>query len=423
MSEQAAGRRRRGRIGLIVAGTVVLLGALLAGFMLLRPQPAASVTTRTFTSPVTKTTEQLTVNLTGTLAPQKEADLSFGTSGKVTAVSATVGQTVKTGQVLATIDDTQLKNAVTLAQANVDAAQASLDSVESGTSPTDAQIANAQAQVNSAQAKLDSAKASLSQAQLTSTIDGTVASVNLTVGNQVSGSGGSGGSSGTSGASSGSSASGTGGSASGSSSSGTAQVVVISPTSWMVNSTVGPADRASIQPGQAVTATVTGTTTTTTGKVNTVGVVATTSGGTTTFPVNVLLDGNPAGLYDGVSVNLAVTTGTFPDVLTVPTLALTTSSGATTVEKVVDGQAQTTQVETGKIFGDRTQITSGLAEGDQVQITMRSQAGAQRSASAGGIQFPGFGGAGGAGGGSGRQFGGSGNGGDGGFQRGSGTGG
>ena len=114
----------------------------------------------------TKTTEQVTVNLTGTLAPQNQANLSFASAGTVTSVSAVVGSTVSAGQVLATIDDTQLRNAVTLAQANVTAARTSYSTVASTSGVTRAQLSNAQAQVDSAVAKLSSAKTSLSQARL-----------------------------------------------------------------------------------------------------------------------------------------------------------------------------------------------------------------------------------------------------------------
>lgn len=387
-------RKPRQRWWIAIGIGVLVIASGLAGFWLLRPQQAPSATTRTYTTPVTKTTETMVLNLTGTLAPQHEADLSFATSGTVTAVKAAVGQSVTAGQVLATIDDTQLKNAVTLAQANVTAAQTSYDTVAAASGVTTAQLSNAQAQVDSATAKLKSAKASLTQAQLATPIDGIVASVSLTVGTTPSGSGASG-------------ASGSGATGTGSASTSAAQIVVISPTSWKVNSTVGPADVAALKPGQAVTATVSGATATAGGTVDTIGVVATTSGGSTTFPVTILLDGNPNGFYDGVSVKLVVTTGTYPDVLSVPTLAISNANGTATVQKVVNGATTPTTVEVGQVYGDRTQVLAGLAEGDQVQVTTRVSAGAGgRSASAGsGIQLPGLGGGGGGpGGGNGGNF-------------------
>lgn len=371
-------KRPRRRWIILGAAAVVLIGGL--AFWFLRPQPATA-TTRTFNSPVTKTTETTTVNLTGTLATQKRADLSFGTSGTVTAVNVAVGQQVKSGELLATIDNTQLKNAVTLAQANLTAAQANYTSVSGTSGVTSAQLSSARAQVDSANAKLSSAKASLNDAKIVSPIDGTVATVNLTVGTTSGSSGGS---------SSGGSASGVGVSGTSSGASATGQIVVISPTSWMVNSSVGPADVGALKIGQVATATVAGATASDTGKIDTIGVVATTSGGNTTFPVTVLLDGNPSGFYDGVSVNLVVTTGSFPDVISVPSAAISNASGSPSVNKIVDGQPVATPVQLGKVFGDRTQVTSGVIEGDQVQITVRVAAGSTRT-SGSGINFPGMG--------------------------------
>lgn len=389
MASRSVRGRTSKRAWWIVGGVGVVAVAVAAGFVFLRP-PTAPTTTRTFDMPVTKTNETMQLSLTGTLAPQQEADLSFATSGTVTDVRVAIGDTVKAGQLLATIDSTQLQNAVTLAQANVTAAQTSYDTVAATTGVTSAQLSNAQAQIDSATAKLTSAKTSLAQANLTSPIAGTVAAVNLTVGNAVG--------SGSNGSSAGGSS---GGGSSSSSTSSSAQIVIISPTSWLANATVGPADIASLKVGQAVTAIVTGATATTTGKIHTIGIVATTTSGSTTFPVQVLLEGNPTGFYDGVNVTLTVTTGTYPDVLSIPTQAISNNGTAYTVAKVVNGTPTVTTVTLGKVFADRTQILTGLAAGDRVQVTVRSLAGASRSA--GGIGLPGFGGGPGAGAGPGAQ--------------------
>lgn len=365
----AGPRKRIRRRWWVLGGAVVFIVAAVAAYQLLRPANRAGTGSRTITMPATVTDETVLVNLTGTLAPQQQADLSFASAGTVTSVRVKVGDKVSSGDELATIDDTQLRNAVALAKANVTAAQASYDSVAATSGVTNAQLASAKAQVSSAKAKLTSARSALVDATLTTPIDGTVASVDIAAGDHASGA------SGTTGAGS-------------TSSSSTAQIVVISPTSWLANATVGPADIGSLKAGQHVTATVDGATATATGKVTSVGVVATTSGGSTTFPVVVKLVGNPKGFYDGVSVSLAITTGSYAGVLTVPTLALTTSNDTTTVSKVAGSEVVTTKVETGRTFGDRTEITSGLAEGDQVQITSRfAPPGASASAGSG---FPGM---------------------------------
>lgn len=383
MSDATADRtpRRTIRTRWIVAGAIALVVIAVAVTAVLLQPKAPQVIERTFTAPITKTNETTTVTLTGTLAPQNVSNLSFTSAGKVTAVSATVGATVKAGDVLATIDATQLQNAVDLANANLAAANSSASSASGGTS---AQRASATAQVNSAKAKLASAQTALANAKLTSPIDGLVATVNIKIGDQVGTSGGASTIAST-GMSAGAGSAGAGSSAATS----TAHIVVISPASWQVNATVSPADIGKMKVGQAVTATVANASTSISGKVSSVGIVATTSGTTTSFPVIVTLDGTKEGLYDGVSMNLAVTTDTLPDVVTVPTAATSSKNGETTVQKMVDGSPVTTKVTTGKVFGDRTQITSGLTEGDQVQITTRIVPGAQRSA---GINMPGMGG-------------------------------
>jgi multidrug efflux pump subunit AcrA (membrane-fusion protein) len=65
-----------------------------------------------------------TVSTQGTLAAADTSDLSFASAGTVTAVNVVAGQTVKKGQVLATIDPTDL----IADQAAVDAAAADLAS-------------------------------------------------------------------------------------------------------------------------------------------------------------------------------------------------------------------------------------------------------------------------------------------------------
>lgn len=380
---RTTGQRKSRRRWWLLGGAIVALGAVLVvGVRLLTPPGEQGGASRTLNVPVTTATEKVLVILTGTLAPRNTATLSFGTSGKVTSVNVKVGQAVKAGEVLATIDNTQLANDVALAKANLTAARTSYTSVAGTSGVTSAQLANAQAEVDSAKAKLASAQASLADAKLTTPISGTVATVDIKVGDQAG--------------SSGSGASSAGGTAAASSTTG--QIVVISPTTWQANATVGPADVGSLKVGQPVNATVSGATATTTGTISSIGVVATTTNGSTTFPVVVKLTGNPKGFYDGVSVTLGVTIGTFPDVVSVPTLALTSNGSATTVQKIVGDSAVTTTVETGQVFGDRTQIVSGLAAGDQVQITTRFLPGSQSSSGAG-EEFPVFaGGPGGSGG-------------------------
>ncbi len=179
--------RRRWVVGGLVL--VLALGGGVAWF-LLRPQADARAQSMTRSVTATLSTQTVTVGLSGTLSPQSQAALSFSVPGTVTKVHVKVGDTVTKGQQLARIDDGSLQDALDLAKANLDTAEANLDDTDD--SGTSAAIAAAQAQVRSAKAAVASAKADLADAVLRSTIAGTIASVDLSVGDTVTSSSGSG---------------------------------------------------------------------------------------------------------------------------------------------------------------------------------------------------------------------------------------
>ncbi len=93
------------------------------------------------------------VNSTGQVAPLTEAKLSFRTSGRIVSIPVRVGDAVKAGATLASLDTTDLKIQVEQSQANLDSAQAKLDAIETGPRPED--VAAAKAARDAAQAKLD----------------------------------------------------------------------------------------------------------------------------------------------------------------------------------------------------------------------------------------------------------------------------
>lgn len=73
------------------------------------------------------------------VASSRTASLSFGASGTVTAVPAKAGDTVKAGQVLATIDDDTAQRTLNSARAELKSARASYDELAEG--QTDAEDA------------------------------------------------------------------------------------------------------------------------------------------------------------------------------------------------------------------------------------------------------------------------------------------
>lgn len=359
----APSKRRRFRMTgkkwwLSLAVVVAIAG--IGGYLLLRPGAPAAPQTISRTVQVAKGTQTRTVGLDGTLSPRKQSDVDFAVSGTITDVYVKAGDKVKKNQKLARIDDTDLADAVDLADANLTTARANYTEVVDNEGST-AAINSASAQVASARAALASAKRDLAAAVLRSPIAGTVAAVTAEQGDSVTGGG-------SSSSSRSSTQSGTGSNSS--AASGTAQFSVIGTATWKLEGSVGSADLGSLKAGQSVAVTPSGATESIRGTVASVGIVATsTTDGAATFPVVVNLSGTHTDLYSGTTASAVITTGSYPDVLTVPTAAIRTEDGRTVVTKV-DGEATSTvAVGVGRVFGTSTEITTGLAEGDSVQIT------------------------------------------------------
>lgn len=381
---------------------VVMIAAGVGGWMLARPRANAAAQNMSRTVQASVGTQTQTVSLDGTLSPRKQSDVNFAVSGTITEVYVKAGDKVGKGQKLARVDDTDLQDAVDVANANLTTAQANYDEVVDN-SGSSAAIASAQAQVSSAKAARTSARQNLTNAVLRAPIAGTVASVTAEEGDSVTGSGSSSSSSGQSGGSSGGSAGSGSSSSSGSTSTSTtstAQFSVISTATWKLEGTVGSADLGSLKAGQAVEVTPSGATEAIKGTVASVGIVATsTSDGAATFPVVITLSGTHTDLYSGTTASAVITTGTYPDVLTVPTAAIRTENSTTVVTKVDGTATSTVEVTVGRVFGSTTEITAGLSEGDSVQITVTRPTGTSTTSTDEGGGFGGGMGGGGLGGG------------------------
>jgi multidrug efflux pump subunit AcrA (membrane-fusion protein) len=318
-------------------------------------------------------------------------------SGTVTALPVVVGDTVKSGAVLATVDTSSLTTAVTSAQASVNAAQDQLTAQQDAGSSA-VQIASTQAQLADAQAKLADSETALAAASMTSPIAGTVAQVNIAVGDKVGGTASASSSSASGGGGGGSpSASGGGGSspssASASTSSSTAQIVVISTTSWVVSASVGSADLPQLKKGQQAEITPSGGTTKVFGTVKSVGIIASSSSsGSASFPVTINVTGSPKGLYAGGAVDVAIIVKQVENLLSVQTNAVHTEGGKTVVYQMKGGAQVSTPVKVGTVYGAVTQILSGLKAGDKVVGTSFRPGGGRPSGGTGTRQGGGTGG-------------------------------
>ena len=139
---------------LIAAAVVVLIGAVL--FMGLSMSAKAATGTTALTGQVTLGDIQSTVLSSAALQPAADLTLTFGVAGTIDTVSIKPGDHVTKGQVIATLNTSDLQLAVTQAQASFSSAQAKLESVKAGAAAKD--IANAEGTLRAAQAKLDGLK-------------------------------------------------------------------------------------------------------------------------------------------------------------------------------------------------------------------------------------------------------------------------
>ncbi len=163
------------------------------------PEPVRPV----LTAPVVVRTSKLFGPFTGVIAPRYATDLGFQIGGRIIAREVSVGDQVKKGQRLATLDATLPQYQLVSAQADLASAEAQFANaqategrqrslLQTGAS-TQAQIDSAVAALASAQAKLNQAKSGLAAAQnqlgytnLAADYDGVITGVNAEVGQVVS---------------------------------------------------------------------------------------------------------------------------------------------------------------------------------------------------------------------------------------------
>jgi multidrug efflux pump subunit AcrA (membrane-fusion protein) len=198
---------------------------------------------------------------------------------------------------------------------------------------------------------LHSAKQSLHDANLRSTINGTITSLDLSVGQQVTGSTGT-------------------GSSGSSDSSGSSQVEVQSSKSFVVDASVDDTEISQVKKGQTVDVTPDGATFPVTGKVSSVSSVPSSESGVVTFPVTVTLTGHPSGVYAGASATMSITTKKVSNVLEIPTLAITYDGSKASVKISSGGSTHTRTITVGTSYGLETQVLSGLTSGEKVVVTI-----------------------------------------------------
>lgn len=206
--------------------------------------------------------------------------------------------------------------------------------------PTSAELVADQASVDAALANVTAAQQNLAQGTIVSPIDGTVAAVNIKIGDHVS------------------------------AASSSANIIVVGPGGYEVTTTVPVTDIGNVKLGDASSVVPDGSGTAVDGKVVSIGVVPATGGSTTVYPVVIGLNGSPDGLRNGAAAAVTITLNRVADVLAVPTSAVRSAGGgAVHIVTVVSGtKTSTVPVQVGAVGPDLTEIKSGLEEGQQVML-------------------------------------------------------
>ena len=335
---------RRGIAAGIVGG-IILIAIIVSVVLNSQPQSAGEPVT----DMVMEGTFTTTVEAKGQLKPISASVVSPSVDGTVASINVQAGQSVNEGDVLMTIKNDELDNAVAEAKRAVAAAQEDLKNAQAAlaaaqaaptldadeaTAPTDATanagaVSSAQRNLASAQATLDQANAKAAERTVKAPSSGSIVELNAKVGATV-----------------------TGGMIMGEGdTSGGKQCMQIADLSKMkVTVQVGEKDIAKIAVGQSANVTYPafpdivsqGTVTAIASVANSD--AANGGGSSVTFNVDILIEAPDSRLKPGMTAEVSVVTEQLDDVVMVPTMALMTEDGEHYyVNVATDGEGKETR--------------------------------------------------------------------------------
>ena len=208
-----------------------------------------------------------------------------------------------------------------------------------GSSPSAEELVAYQKAVDAAEVDLSVAGQAVRQAEIRSPIRGTVVAVKIEPGEEV-----------------------TAGSA-------TSTITVTGDGGYEVTATVGIDDLPDLAVGQAAAVTPDGSDgAPISGEAVNIGIVGTTDGASTTYPVTIGLTGDSSDLRSGSVASVAISTEAATRALAVPTSAVQAGQGGHTVTVLEDGTAADVEVTVGAVGAEWTEITEGLEPGQVVVL-------------------------------------------------------
>jgi len=359
-THEAPAPRKKSRWPWVVAILVVVALALFL-YMRLKdrsvpePEPAAARVMELNPVEITTLAPQLleqTVKVTGTLAPERRADITPQVSGKLQTVNVRPGESVLAGQVIAQIDIRDLRLALnqqvanlnatkaqlTLARTQLDNAQALFDRGTGSKANLDSAQANVNAlsaQTDALQTQVDTAERAIQNASITAPFAGIIASRSAEPGQSVT--------------------------------SGSPLVTLVDLSVMEVQAIAPLSDSASLKEGQRATLTVEGIPQQTfEASVDRISPVAIEN--TRSIPVFLTLK-NPDGVFrGGMFTTGSIVVDEAKDALAVPLSALREDKQGDFVLAVADGKLVRQAVEKGRQWstGNLVHILSGLKAGDVV---------------------------------------------------------
>jgi len=150
-NEQLIKPRQRSYWWVWVITIIILIGGGIAYSYFTKPPTNPYITEAASIQDIVQSVE-----VTGSIEPAQEFNLNFKSAGTIDSVNVKVGDDVKQGQVLASLDTSELNSQLAQSQASVNVAQAQLQQAQEGSRPEE--IAVQETNVNNAQTALTSAQ-------------------------------------------------------------------------------------------------------------------------------------------------------------------------------------------------------------------------------------------------------------------------